>query len=132
MPVRRGQPEKWPEWLVNAPHLVALHEASDPNGWKTGVMIDDDGGFSHLLPLVEALLDAGNELLPHPASTAAFRPSQGGYYCAMTGPLHFDAVRDLPRRAEVQFDETNDSIFCRHCWTIIYGAHYRPRSIHRS
>jgi hypothetical protein len=28
-------------------------------------------------------------------------------------PLRFDAVRDVPRRAEVHFDEANDNIFCR-------------------
>lgn len=50
----------------------------------------------------------------------------------MTDPLHFDAIRDVPRWAEVHFDEVNDNIFCRHCWTIIYGGRYQPDSIHRS
>ncbi|MEZ0112889.1 hypothetical protein ABH920_006913 [Catenulispora sp. EB89] len=92
----------------------------------------DDDGYGHLLPLVQALAAAGNRLLLDPQSTAAFRPSQGGYYCSMSGPLRFDAIRDLPRRAEVHLDETNDNIFCRHCWTGIYGARYRPSFIHKS
>jgi hypothetical protein len=50
----------------------------------------------------------------------------------MSGPLRFDAIRDLPRRAEVCFDETNDNIFCRHCWTTIYGARYQTSFIHKS
>jgi hypothetical protein len=92
----------------------------------------DDDGYGHLLPLVKALLDAGNGLRPHPRTTAAFRSSQSGHYCPMTGPLHFDAIRDLPRRAEVHLDEANDNIFCRHCWTIIYGGRYQPSFINRS
>ena len=92
----------------------------------------DDDGYGHLLPLVQALLDAGNGLRPDPQATAVFRVSQGGYYCPMTGPLHFDAVRELPRRTEVYFDEANDNIFCRHCWTGIYGGRYQPAFIHKS
>jgi hypothetical protein len=92
----------------------------------------EDDGYSHLLPLVQALMDAGNGLRPDPQTTAAFRTSQGGYYCPMTGPLHFEAVRGLARRTEVHFDEANDNIFCRHCWTIIYGGRYQPTFIHKS
>jgi len=91
----------------------------------------DDDGYGHLFPLVEALLEAGNGLR-HPETSVLFRTSQGGCHCSMTGPLRFDAIRDLPRRAEVHFDEANDSIFCRHCWTGIYGGRYRPGFIHNS
>jgi hypothetical protein len=82
-----------------------------------------DDGYSHLLPLVQALVDAGNEILPG-RHAAAFQYDQGGAYCAMSGPLRFDAVRDLPRRPEVHFDEARDFITCRHCWAIIYGGRY--------
>ena len=100
------------------------------DGWQTDAMTGDDG-HGHLLPLVQALLEAGNGLRD-PETAAVFRPSQGGYYCPMTGPLRFDSIRDLPRRAEVHFDEANDNIFCRHCWTSIYGGRYRASFIHNS
>jgi hypothetical protein len=84
----------------------------------------DDAGHSLLLPLVRALVDAGNEIIPDRHTTAAFRYNQGGANCAMSGPLRFDAVRGLPVRPEVYFDEARDFISCRHCWAIIYGGRY--------
>ena len=92
--------------------------------WQNGAMTDDNG-YSHLLPLVQALVDAGNEIIPDRHTKAAFRYNQGGAYCPMSGPLRFDAVRDLPRRPEVHFDEARDFITCRHCWAIIYGGRYK-------
>ena len=83
----------------------------------------------HLLPLVKALLAAGNRLQPHPATDQPFRPSQGGPYCPLVDPIDFDVVRDLPRRAEVQLDEDIDAIFCRHCWTVIYGGAHVPETV---
>jgi hypothetical protein len=113
--------------MTSACHQTAAGLSRDQRylAWQADAMTEDVG-FSHLLPLVNALLAAGNGLVPDRQTTDAFRPSQGGYYCPMTGPLRFDAIRDLPRRAEVHIDEANDNIFCRHCWTIIYGARFQP------
>lgn len=74
--------------------------------------------------MVQALVDAGNELIPDRHMTVAFRYNQGGAYCAMRGPLRFDVVRRLPVRPEVYFDEARDFIACQHCWAIIYGGRY--------
>lgn len=92
--------------------------------WQDVTMPDDDG-FSHLLPLVRALVEAGNEIIPdRHYPELVFRYNQGGAYCPMSGPLHFDAVRNLPHRPEVHLDKARDFITCTHCWAIIYGGRY--------
>jgi len=80
-----------------------------------------DDSYRHLLPLVQALVDAGNEIIPGRETNSVFQYNQGGAYCRMSGRLRFDAIRDLPRRPEVVFDEAKDCIGCSHCWAIIYG-----------
>ncbi len=85
-----------------------------------------DDGFEHFVPLVRALVKAGNRLV-HEDRPGVFLYNQGGAYCALQGPLHFEAVRHLPRRPEVDIDEENDCIGCSHCWALIYGGEHAAR-----
>lgn len=77
-----------------------------------------DVGCDHLLLLVHALVDADNEIIQDRSRTTAFRYNQAGAYCPMSGPLRFDAVRDLPVQSEVYFDDAQDFISLRRCWAI--------------
>jgi len=83
----------------------------------------NNDGFDHLIPLVNALIEAGNPLAEG-KGPGVFQLNQGGPCCVLDGPLHFEAVRDLPRRQEVFFDEPNDFIACSHCWALIRGGRY--------
>jgi len=83
----------------------------------------NDDGFKHLIPLVQALIAAGNPPAQH-NGPGLFRQGQGGAYCVLEGRLRFEAVRHMPRRAEVVLNEANDYIACSHCWATIRGGKY--------
>ena len=92
-------------------------------------MSDD---YSHLLPIVEALLAAGNSLEPDTSTSAPFRPDQSGFYCPLVRPIAFVAVRHLTLRPEVHLVEDDDYIWCEHCWAEIRGGAYRSQTINDS
>ncbi|MGC5017095.1 hypothetical protein [Micromonospora sp. DT47] len=85
--------------------------------------MDDD--HRHLLPLIDALLAAGNALEPHPATEEAFRPSQGGYYCQLAKPIDFQVLQGLPLGEKVHLVEQADYIWCEHCWAEIRGGGHK-------
>lgn len=84
-------------------------------------------GFECLAPFVDALVAAGNQVVPHPQTDAPFRPSQGGYYCPLRDPIDFGVVETLPRDEKISFSEDGDSISCRHCWSQILGGNHLRR-----
>ena len=53
--------------------------------------------------------------------------SQGGPVCQMRDPLDFALVRQLlaTDNKRVELATENDLVFCRHCWTAIYGPNHR-------
>ena len=77
----------------------------------------------HLVTLVSELVAAGNSV------RTDFQPSQGGLWCQLAAPLDPSICASAVQQSEwLQFDAEDDSMFCRHCWTIVYGgAHdFRP------
>lgn len=78
--------------------------------------------FGCLLPLVDALAEAGNPYWANPRAMGPFYGTQGGYVCRMTYRIDFDAIRDMPRESGVELVEEIDQIFCRECWTVVIGG----------
>lgn len=66
--------------------------------------------WSHLLPLVDALVAAGNTVI-----SAGFAPNQGGFDCEMLRPLDFALVRPLARDDNrLRLLVERDEIACLH------------------
>ncbi len=64
--------------------------------------------YDHLLPIVDALIEGGNE----PFHPQKFIPSQGGTYCPMKKRIDFDLIRarfELPDN--IKLDDDQNSIF---------------------
>lgn len=78
--------------------------------------------WQHLEAVVDELAAADN-----PCPTP-FTPSQGGWWCSMSKPLDPDTARWIVARdTRLTYEESDDTLSCRHCWTSIYGA-----TVHRS
>jgi hypothetical protein len=86
--------------------------------------------WAHLIPLVDALIAAGN------STEHGFSPNQGGVSCTMTKPLNLELLRPLiaqdAHAAAISTGE--DTIFCSHCWTDILGSDEVARglAVHRT
>lgn len=80
--------------------------------------------WQHLEVVVSELIRAGVPRETH------FAPSQGGMWCSMGAPLDPATARRLAAGDErLHYDETDDTLFCQHCWTAILGAHSGERSL---
>ena len=77
---------------------------------------------SCLLPLIDALVEAGNPYWLHPNASGPFYVTQGGYVCQMTYRIDFSVIRMMPRDPEVELLEDIDQIFCPRCWLTVYGG----------
>lgn len=79
--------------------------------------------WQHLEKAVQEFVDGGNWVLDR-----GFRPTQGGWQCSLAQPLDVQIGR---RAAEVDmglaFDEEQDELFCRHCWTVVAGGEATER-----
>lgn len=84
-----------------------------------------DRPFGHLLPIVDALIKAGNS----PTGADRFYLTQDGWYCTLSKPIDFDVVKtefDIPD--SVVLVENRDQIWCRNTWVCIHGADSVQRS----
>ena len=83
--------------------------------------------FAHLVPLVEALLEHGNELANPPSNGGVFGGDQGGPVAFLTKPIDWDWVQanfELPD--QVHYDRQDDEIFDHKNWISIRGSQ-KPR-----
>jgi hypothetical protein len=75
--------------------------------------------WDHLRVVVDGLVASGNHVVD-----GGFRPTQGGWECGLVRPLDPDVARVLTEAdARASYEPDRDEIFCRHCWTVIYGGH---------
>lgn len=75
--------------------------------------------YTHLEPIVSALLSSGNEL----ARSERWGSNKEGFVCYLTKPLDLALVRerfDLPD--SIVLSEQNDLIGCKLTWATIYGS----------
>jgi hypothetical protein len=73
--------------------------------------------MNHMVALVEALRAGGNRPLH-----GGFRPNQGGWDCAMAGPVDEDLLRRLlgeDRYREKMRLRADVELTCLHCWSSI-------------
>ncbi len=82
--------------------------------------------YSHLEPIVEALLAAGNELsdpLPNfPLEGKEFYMDRDGWKCDLKKPIDFNLIAskfELP--SSIVISEKNNSILCQNTWVEIRG-----------
>ena len=78
---------------------------------------DAERPYANLLPIVDALVSAGNECL-----SGGFQPSPDAWECRMAQPIDFDLVRrtfSLPPNVVAGPDY--DTILDRHTWSVIEG-----------
>lgn len=84
---------------------------------------DDDRPYANLVPIVEALVSAGNE-----ASRGGFVNSQGGYYCSLAAPIDFELVRanfEFPK--SIELSQEHDTILDKLSWVAIIGPGAVPK-----
>jgi len=80
---------------------------------------DPERPYSHLIPVVEKLLELGNEL----AHSQMFYLSQDGWRCDLKRPINFAAIREnfeLPD--SIELGEANNTIWCRKSWVEVQGG----------
>jgi hypothetical protein len=83
--------------------------------------------YAHLVPLVEALIEHGNELAFPPSDGGVFGGDQGGPVAFLTGRIDWKWVQDnfeLPDL--VRYDPEQDEIFDNKNWISIRGSQ-KPR-----
>ena len=84
--------------------------------------------YAHLVPLVEALIEHGNELANPPSGGGVFGGDQGGPVAFLTKRIDWDWVQanfELPDL--VRYDRTDDEIFDHKNWISIRGS-VKPRT----
>jgi hypothetical protein len=78
-----------------------------------------DKPYSHLEPIVKALIDEGNQ----PSRPECFFVDRDGWRCDLKKPIDFGLVRTrftIPD--SITLWETLDEIFCQNTWTTIKGG----------
>lgn len=83
--------------------------------------------YSHLEPIVEILLAAGNELsdsLPNfPLEGKGFYMDRDGWKCDLKMPIDFKLIASkLELPASIVISEKNNSILCQNTWVEIRGG----------
>jgi hypothetical protein len=84
--------------------------------------------YAHLVPLVEALIEHGNELAYPPSGGGVFGGNQGGPVAYLTKRIDWKWVQDnfeLPDL--VRYDPKEDEIFDHKNWISILGSAKRRR-----
>jgi hypothetical protein len=84
---------------------------------------DEHLPFTHLVPLVEALVEHGNELAHPPSDGGVFSPTQGGWVAYLRKRIDWDWVQanfELPEL--VRYDRKEDEIFDHKNWISILGS----------
>jgi hypothetical protein len=79
--------------------------------------------FTHLVPLVEALVAHGNPLARPPRDGGVFSPTQGGWVAYLRDRIDWDWVQatfELPDL--VRYDRKEDEIFDHKNWISILGS----------
>jgi adenylate cyclase len=88
---------------------------------------DQRVAFTHLVPLVQALLDRGNRITKPGIGGDLFAPNPGGFTAHLADPIDWhwiEANVDLPE--SVVYDAAADEIVDRHAWVTIRGG---PRDL---
>jgi hypothetical protein len=79
--------------------------------------------YTHLLPLVQGLIDHGNPLARPTASGDLFVPSQGGWVAYLSKPLDWQWVQETFALPDlVRYDRGDDEIFDHKNWVSILGS----------
>jgi hypothetical protein len=84
---------------------------------------DQGAPYTHLEPLVQALLDRGNRITLPGDRSPLFAPSQEGYVAYLAAPIDWawiSANVDLPDT--VVYDPETDELFDRRSWVSILGS----------
>jgi hypothetical protein len=95
---------------------------------KPALRAVDHGGVAfvehaHLAALAEEMLKQGNSW------TTPFQPSQGGWWGQLSGALDPVICTRAEREcASISYDPGEDSLWCRHCWAVIFGGNHTFRS----
>jgi hypothetical protein len=79
--------------------------------------------YAHLVPLVEALIERGNELAHPPSDGSVFSANQGGPVAYLRRRIDWEWVQanfDLPEL--VRYDRREDEIFDHKNWISILGS----------
>jgi hypothetical protein len=74
------------------------------------------GPFAALIPLVAALVAAGNE-----AVDGAFLNSPGGWYCRMASPIDFGLLGALELPGTIELSPEHDTVLDRSTWSAVLG-----------
>ena len=80
--------------------------------------------YTHLVPLVQALIDHGNPLAKLGSNGELFCPSQGGWVAYLSGRIDWSWVQatfELPD--DLTYDRREDEIFDHKNWISIRGSH---------
>ena len=90
--------------------------------------IDDDPTdplvpYSHLLPLVEALVAHGNRITLPGSRGELFAPSQGGYVAYLAEPIDWPWVQSTFELPDLlRYDADRDELFDHKNWVSILGS----------
>jgi hypothetical protein len=79
--------------------------------------------YTHLIPLVQALVDHGNPIALPGSNGELFAPSQGGWVAYLTERIDWEWVQEhfeLPDL--VRYDSAEDEIFDHKNWISILGS----------
>jgi hypothetical protein len=96
--------------MTERPHIDA--DPADPNR-----------PYTHLVPLVQALLDHGNRIAHPGPKGELFAPGQGGYVAYLTDRLDWDwlqATFELPDL--LRYEPGDDEIYDHKNWVSILGS----------
>jgi hypothetical protein len=80
--------------------------------------------FTHLVPLVQALLDHGNELARPPRDGGVFSPSQGGWVAYLRKPIDWQWLQETFELPDLlRYQAEDDEIFDHKHWISILGSY---------
>ena len=79
--------------------------------------------YTHLVPLVQGLLEHGNELVDPPPDGEVFSPSQGGWVAYLRNRIDWHWVQETFELPDlVRYDKGDDEIFDHKHWISILGS----------
>ena len=79
--------------------------------------------YTHLVPLVEALIEHGNRLAHPPPDGGVFSPSQGGWVAYLAERIDWPWVQETFELPDlVRYDRKDDEIFDHKNWISILGS----------